>query len=550
MRQDADFSWVGVDGALHSGNERELALAFASGALPEQHPIWRQGWPAWLLLAEARAAGRVSLTTDEPEAASTRRDPPRFEEPETPSTSPYPRAPEAYRPRLDPDATAEELTRPIGIAALNDFSRDSATTTTPLAPHTHEPRAFAERPPAPGPHALRASLPPGGTAHTLPPPLARNATRRGVPMLIGITLAAIGAVAAAGIVALAPSGPNGRTLQSGFALPSLGAPRAPQPVAVRCSMRQRESDLGERFAPETSLHLAPGAPGQLRVGFARSDKSGVGLMLSLGSLSVVNRTAFADPVHLGGVVPLAEGGEAFAVDRFTRTVDASDAFSLGMTPAGFCRIAADGTQTTIWPGQAREVISRPAVQSVGTQGFAVAFRRGDAERGVVHFGWLDSRGAKRGELGTFGGVTAQLEAPSLATDSKRALVAYAVRQSNTGLYGIELGLAAPGEPPTGPTHFGGGNASRDQRRPAVAALPGGHWLLAWSEGDKQTGRRVRVQVVDANLQPAGPPLDVAEPSHFVGSIAVFGSGSASALLFTERRRADAEVLRVVGLDCR
>lgn len=494
-----DFCWVGADGALHSGSAGELMHAFLAGTLPGEHPVWHQGWSEWVLLADVIAERRLE---------------------------PAPDTLRAPAPFSDPDATFEDVTQPLRRVSL--------------AP----PTLRSEPPPA------HASLPPGGTAHTLPPPPARSASSLRWPAMVGAGLAAIGALAATAMLFTATEGARqalGRGLVPAARSPAALAARPALAPARGCSTRGAPLEVSARVAPGASLHLDQAGGGRFAVGVTSTARTGYGLTLALEPLAVEQRSLLADPIQVAGIVP---EGTGFHVDRFSRRVHAEEPFSLGMTPAGFSRIGDDGSQTTLWPGQSSAVISRPVVARVGDAGFAVAFRRGDSDSGVIRMGWLDGRGQRRSELGMLSVASGLLDAPALAANAGGVLLAYAVRHPPDAPWGIELSPAKTGELPAATLRFGGGDPEVDQQRPALAALPEGRWFLAWVEGDRVSGRRIRGRILGADLAPVGAPLELASTPSSVGALAIHAEGAELVVLFTERVRRQSEVLRAVRATCR
>ncbi len=312
MSEATNFCWVGADGTLHSGSAQELMRAFVAGALPARHPVWRHGWSEWVLLEDVLAERRLEFEVDAP---PTERD---FESVPT-------------SPIIDPDVTAEDLTRPL-----------RAVTPTP-------PTLFSQHPPE------ASQLPPmGGTARTVPPALHRRGVH--VPALIGASVGLIGAIAAAGIVGSATVDSHGRALRRAAVSVQLPA-RASSPRDFACSLDGDAMVVAPRITRGASLHAATVTERSVAVGVNATEKTGLGITLRLGPLSLERTEVVADPLHVAGVVPSTTG--QFSVDRFTRRAPGREPFSLGMTPSGFTRIGEDGGQTTIWPGEAREVIPAP-----------------------------------------------------------------------------------------------------------------------------------------------------------------------------------------------
>ena len=514
MTHAADFCWVGADGALHSGDAGDLMHAFLAGALPARHPVWRQGWSEWMLLVDAIADRRLEVAD-----APTERDPDTL-----PASGPT--LVDVVAPSLpDPDSTFEDVTQP-----LPRFSLAPPTLRSGLPPPAE-------------------SLPPTGMALTLPPPARAPARRLRTPVLLGVGLALAGGVASLFILWSATGEQANVALKRGTPRPpALVATAAPAAATIEsCSAQGTSVDVSERVAPGTTLHLSGAGAGRVAVGVTSTEKSGLGLVLALDPLAVEARSVLADPVHVAGVVP---DGSKFSTDRWTRRVHAEGSFSLGMTPSGFSRIADDGSQATLWPGQSSAVISRPVVESAGPAGLAVAFRRGADGAATIRVGWLSPRGERSSELGTLSVASGTVDTPTLAVNGGRMVVAYAARQPLESPWGIELGAARTGELPVATQRFSGGDPRKDQQRPALSPLPGGRWLLAWAEGDRASGRRIRAQLLDASLAPLGATLDVARPTSWVGALGVHTEAAEGLVLFTERAHRQSEVLRAVRVLCR
>jgi hypothetical protein len=529
MTDATDYCWVGADGALHSGSSRELLRAHHQGDLPSEHPVWRQGWPEWMALRDALSESHLA----DDETRPTERAPLPAWDGETSPTSPLSdrTLADAVRPAAtDADATLEDVTQPLWNTAW--------------AP----PTLRSEPPPIP--LVRSATLPPGGTSRTLPPPVRRRRAMH--PAFLGAALASLGALTAAAIVIWSAVETPSAQLRRGFAVNgplSPSAPVAQPPGPTRCSVGARVS-LASRVAPLPTIHTEAVGPGRVAVGVTTGERSGLGVVVGLEPLRVEARSLHGDAVHVAGVLPSAGGsGASFGVDRFTRRVPGPASFSLGMTPGGFTRVGRDGAQSVLWPGQAREVISRPAIAKLGGESVAVAFRRGGDDAGVVRLGWIDARGARASELATLAVASGVVGAPALASNGERVALTYAVRQPASAPWSIELAGVGPRELPNATRRFAGGTPDIDQQRPALAALPNGRWLLAWVEGSRTAGRRVRARVLDAALAPVGATLDLARSDAFVGALAAHGVGSRVLVLFSERGPRAHEALSAVTVDC-
>jgi hypothetical protein len=542
MGEAADFCWVGADGALHSGTERDLMQAFLAGQLPAEHPVWRQGWSEWIPLFDALSQRRIEQGSVESEPAPTEPRPPHFEELSSQSLLPVSEPTWIEPLPIDPDATGEDLTLPRGHAAQRPSAVPFPLTVRSLVPETDAPpppAIFAV-------HPVAFSEPPAALTQTLPP--SPRPSLLG-PLLVAAGVALVGITATATLFALSRE-PGVERARVGVALRQVPQVSEGAPTTFACRKLAARQRIVERVGLSSSLSAAPRAD-SVAIGGVSTERSGFALTLALDSLSVREQSVVTDPVHLGGVVPLARGAEtSFVADRFASTLPGATGFRVGMTPSGFSRIADDGAQETLWPGGAAEVISRPSAASAPGAGIAIAFRRGNDDRASVRFCWLDEQGRTKSELGLLEVASGIVGPPSVANNGHDALIAYAVRQPAEAAWGIELGTSAVGKLPTQTLRLGAADGARDQRAPAVAALADGRWLVAWVEGDRQTGRELRARILDASLRPNGPPLVLAKTASSVESLLLVGAGERLALLYTERASRSWNELGAVAIECR
>jgi len=474
------------------------------------HPVWRQGWVEWIPLAEAL-----------PELTASSAPPPSADD--TVDDLTLPRAP-SFATLLQPDS---QPTRRMKIASADRVS----VAPIPLV----RPR------PIPSP-----SEPPPGVSHTVAPPAPTRPGRLLLPAAIGSTLALAGAVAALTIVALGRSAPSElQRSTSALELPP-AAPVAVHSSPFHCSLVGSASTVAERVQLGTPLEASATDTGRLAVGVTTTTRTGLGLIVGEGP-RVARREVVTDPIHLAAVVPTSQrDGASFGADRFSRALPGSE-LSVGMTPTGFSTIGPDGRTTTIWPGQAAQVISRPSVVRSGSS-FAVAFRRGDDDA-TVRFGWLGADGSRASGLGVLSVASGHMEAPALAAGSDEVVVGYAVRQPADAPWSIELGRASRGQLPSS-TQRMTRSSNRDQRHVGLAALPGSHWLVSWAEGDRTSGRTVRARVLDANLVPVGPELTLQALGGAVTATNATATRDGAWVLFTEQTGRAVERLWASRLTCR
>lgn len=514
VTDSAEYSWVAADGALRSGDLVELASAARAGRIPPSHPVWRHGWSEWVPFADA--ALHLAL----------------------PSATP---AFQALAP-LDAETTLDDLTLPR--APKLPAAEPAPMVGSPLPPET-----------TPWPPDGRApSEPPPVVAPTLPPaPRAGASTAHAAwPVLVGLALAVGGAALGAGIVA---SGLGAHTALAR----SLPAVRASAPLALpatelaapvtSCRRVGSKVELSSQVRVGSPIEAAFGSDARLAVGVATGEKSGLGLALSPSPLAIVGRSRLVDATRVSAVVPsTGSDGPAFVADRFARSLPGTSSLRVGMTPAGFARIGEDGATTTLWRGQAAEIISRPSVAHVPGGGWAVAFRRGEA-RSTLRFGWLTADGERQSELGVVSVASGRVGIPAVAVGESRVLTAYAIQQPATAPWSIDLFDVLPGELPRNTVRLDS-SSTRDQRLPSVAPLPGGRWLVVWVEGDRRSGRNVRAMTLSRALRPDGEPVLVHADAGVVDATAAVARGGTAVVLFSERQSRARSLLSAVSLDCR
>ena len=320
-----------------------------------------------------------------------------------------------------------------------------------------------------------------------------------------------------------------------------------------CSIVAHPARLGatvDRSVPP--LLAAREVDGRLALGFAESSKKAQGLLLSPATLdasSVLDKTS---DKPLKSVVPLvASGAPTFAVDsdggplKFARTVDAKLPFSIGLGEGSIARVVSS-TPEPIWPTSAT-AITEPRVASVGA-GHAVAFRDGGLE-GKIMLGWLGEDGSKRSELAAVPGPKL-VGTPFVAAADSGYLLVFAGRDSNQEPWRVEL---ASGEPFKTEAHrvtfqAPAGGVGGGQIAPSAAALPGGQWLLQWTEG--KTGMyQVRTQLLSSKLELVGEPLQLSPKGASSGQGSLFVAGKYAVSLYIQTIGGHDE-LWATTLECR
>ncbi|MBX3128174.1 MAG: hypothetical protein KF718_15735 [Polyangiaceae bacterium] len=409
------------------------------------------------------------------------------------------------------DMDADQTLERVPSSSAPDTIRD-------LAPPAFDaPRTLDE---------LTLPQPPAARRHASTPPVAitmRPATSTSLgPVVFGVMVAMSGAAAAGVIVAGAlsrtPAPARAHVGLAAVRVPAVVAPAAPGIQSCEAAEAVR---LASQLPPGAAVEVISGSRG-FAVGFPTSQRSGLGLQLDPTTLAVTRRDELTDLARVGGVMPRADG--SFSVDRYA--VGLMPTFSVGMTPRGFARLAADGGVEVVWPGQANEVITRPVSAAAPGVGHLVAFRRGEPV-GTLRAGWLDEQGLRRSELRSVGESLSGVSSPAVAVSAARAVLAFAA--SGPGgerqLYAAAVGV---GEPPTEAVALGF-DAGQSPRAVALSSLEGGRFLLAWVSG-QGAERALSGAVLDDKLTLVGEVTRWAALSEPVVTTALVASGARAAVL--------------------
>jgi len=162
--------------------------------------------------------------------------------------------------------------------------------------------------------------------------------------------------------------------------------------------------------------------------------------------------------------------------------------------------------TQLWPvlGDA-PVDSIRAVELPKHAGYAVAFRQGTS----LYLGALHPDKTADGELTRIGGLGPQIGAPAIAAISTHVLVAWADRPAPSAPWAIRWLTWHPGLAPSTPTVFAVplGGSGGQVMSPALTALDGDRFVMAWTEGGGAK-HEVRAVALDATEHLVGTALTV------------------------------------------
>jgi hypothetical protein len=384
----------------------------------------------------------------------------------------------------------------------------------------YAPEAFPSNPSNPSP-----SLPVEGVE-----------SRPGVGL---IALAAVSVVVAIGALVLlfarndTPQ-TRGTPTAGGSAQPAQeSAAQTATPVA--CTLER----AAQRIAGPIELSIPPyldRVPDSTRfaVGFAARRNTGIGYTVDPATLSAEQVFDETGARNVLGVVPVVNDGKlGFAVDRddlplrYARTINATPRITVGIVDRGFAQWTRGTTPQLVWEGDGQQPISEPRVATVPGFGHAITFRRG-GQSGPILFGWMGEDGSAKTPLGVL--ETEPMKGnPVVAQNDAGVLVTFAARATKDSPWGIRLAFAERGKPPTGAQAFQP-NSGGSLISPVATGLPGGRWLLQWTEANAGS-YQVRVQVLGPDLRGSGEPTTVSPAGLNAGQGALWTSAERAVALF-------------------
>jgi hypothetical protein len=394
-------------------------------------------------------------------------------------------------------------------------------------------------------NALRAAL------HRLPPlareawaklvPLARRLMQEprpkwllpvvgGAGLLVGIGLVAtIVSLARGGgsdaRAALSGAAPSASEAVAGTATSAAPPPaEAPGPAVAACAV------AGSPHVIAPSALLTAGVEvvrlgDDIGVGFAPSDRDAMAVRLDPVSLAA---TATASVAVRGGpsarrVTPyLARGSLSIAVDvdkkgdalQGRRTVYEDTPLQIGVAD-GSLAVAPVGRAAPaakLWALPPQDEAAVDALRGAFEPGhdgaetvLALAFRRGSSEWIGIARG--DKTPAPSGELSRVDGLGPAVGSPAVAISDGAVMVAWADRPTSDDPWRLRWVRFRAGDAPGAPATFTppAGGRGEQTMSPGLAGLPGGRFLLVWTEGPT-SAHDVRALTLANDGSPLGPPL--------------------------------------------
>jgi hypothetical protein len=254
---------------------------------------------------------------------------------------------------------------------------------------------------------------------------------------------------------------------------------------------------------------------RVAVGFAESATTAAGITVDPLDLSVQFPYREVQDKKILSVVPqILKDSLSFVTVREGIQLSQARALTLdhqllfGVMTAGLSRMLAGQSPETVWPLDAKTVITDPRIVSISGLGHAVTYREG-GQNGEIKLGLLTTTGQSLSTPVTVPSPVSILGTPTIAASTTSAhhpqlLLTFAGRNTETESWSIYLSLVGWSKPPKIAQAFSlpDGGPGADAISPSVTAISDGHWLLQWSEGP--TGQRqIRVQLLDGSLRPVG-----------------------------------------------
>ncbi len=262
---------------------------------------------------------------------------------------------------------------------------------------------------------------------------------------------------------------------------------------------------------------------RISVGFASSPTDAVGLTLDPVTLDAAQAFAESQPTKLSSVTPTpSQAGTSFTTGRLDKGALSRTLLALGgkgallTTTKGGLTVAREGITTVPWPELAGAEMTAPRAENLPDGRAVLVLRRG-GRTGDILVGLLTAEGRAAAPLTRIATEAYELGTPALTASDRELLVTFATRKTPSSPWRVELARAPLGQLPATSRPFALSGLSEElgMLSPAAVATERGGWLLQWTEGSGKK-YRVRLQTLDAELEPVGAPLDVGTPDQSAG----------------------------------
>ena len=352
--------------------------------------------------------------------------------------------------------------------------------------------------------------------------------------------------------------------------PAAAAPVVPPSDSVRSPVSDPPSPTcvrtGESHVIAPSATLTAGIElrefgGNVAVGFAATEHQAMLVRLDPKTLAVVESSTSASTQPIRRVTPVAgpDGHLSVAVDvdrkgdslRGRRTLSVDPPLQIGVADAHLAWAPMNREVAgELWPLDRDDAVEalRGVRSTTNPPSVVIAFRSAGAE-------WLGAAQGKanlaaKGQLFRVEGLGPTVGSPALAASDGVGLMAWADRASSDDPWRLRWVRFKEGDAPSTPLTFtvpAGGNGEQAMS-PALAVVPGGRFLLTWTQGPASV-HQVRGLTIWADGTPLGEPLDISTPGSNAGqSQAVIAADGRGVVAFLQSSPAGFEVA-VTAIAC-
>ncbi len=215
-----------------------------------------------------------------------------------------------------------------------------------------------------------------------------------------------------------------------------------------------------------------------------------------------------------------------------------------------------GPAGKLWPLSGSDDVDALRAASEGAPGdttTAIAFRQG----GQVWFGVATGYRSlsPKGDLSRIAGLGPTVGAPAVAVSEGAVVVAWSDRTSSDVPWHIRMIHMKPGEAASEPVTFTPppGGPGGHAMSPSLAAVPGGRFLLVWTEGPTSQ-QRVRAVTLAASGETVGGALEISNGSVNSGQgqaavTAAAGAGGAKGIVAFLQASGDGFEVAATGIRC-
>jgi hypothetical protein len=255
------------------------------------------------------------------------------------------------------------------------------------------------------------------------------------------------------------------------------------------------------------------------LGFAPNDHQATALRLDASSLASTSKVDAQSADAIRRVVPLASADGALGIAEDTdrdgdtvqgrRTLALDPPLEVGAAGGNVVWAHPSASQAgKLWALEGDGPVEALRGSSDLTQDApltAIAFRRG----GAIWLGSAVGRDALApvGSLTRAPGTSASVGSPAIAANAGAVLAAWADRAASSDPWRLRWVTYKDGETPGEPGTFTppAGGRGEQAMSPGIAAVPGGRFLLVWTEGPAEH-HDVRALTLSHDGQPLGKPL--------------------------------------------